>query len=139
MQVGASVGIVKELSLFWTKLMTDGKVQIIVPNGGVWGQPLRNLSIYPPPPPVLEMRFRIAESTELAPAIESVRAIVEAHPRVLSDLAPSVLLDHSGSDNAIEILVTCSTVEGEAAAVRTDLIRAVQTALDHDSGKLAAQ
>jgi small-conductance mechanosensitive channel len=119
-QVGASVGIVKELSLFWTKLMTDGKVQIIVPNGGAWGQPLR-------------------KSTELAPAIESVRAIVEAHPRVLADLAPSVLLDHSGSDNAIEILVTCSTVEGEAAAVRTDLIRAVQTALDHDSGKLAAQ
>jgi len=40
-QVGGSVGTVTELSLFWTELVTDDKVQIIVPNGGVWGQPLR--------------------------------------------------------------------------------------------------
>ncbi len=44
-QVGGSVGTVTELSLFWTELVTDDKVQIIVPNGGVWGQPLRNFSI----------------------------------------------------------------------------------------------
>jgi len=49
-QVGGSLGTVKELSLFWTELITDEKVQIIVPNGGVWGQPLRNVSIYPAPP-----------------------------------------------------------------------------------------
>jgi small conductance mechanosensitive channel len=33
-QIGGSVGTVKELSLFWTELVTDDKVQIIVPNGG---------------------------------------------------------------------------------------------------------
>jgi small conductance mechanosensitive channel len=49
-QVGGSLGTVKELSLFWTELVTDDRVQIIVPNGGVWGQPLRNFSIYPAPP-----------------------------------------------------------------------------------------
>jgi small conductance mechanosensitive channel len=43
-QVGGSLGTVKELSLFWTELVTDDKVQIIVPNGGVWGQPLRNFT-----------------------------------------------------------------------------------------------
>ena len=32
-QVGGSLGTVKELSLFWTELVTDDKVQIIVPNG----------------------------------------------------------------------------------------------------------
>ena len=35
--------------MFWTELVTDDKIQIIVPNGGVWGQPLRNFSIYPAP------------------------------------------------------------------------------------------
>src|SRR5260370_5930491 len=34
-QVGSSVGTVKELSLFWTELVTDDKIQIIVPNGGI--------------------------------------------------------------------------------------------------------
>jgi small conductance mechanosensitive channel len=67
-QVGGSVGMVKELSLFWTELVTDDKVQIIVPNGGVWGRPLRNFSIYPAPPHAGEVRFRTAEGTELEPA-----------------------------------------------------------------------
>jgi small conductance mechanosensitive channel len=70
-QIGGSVGTVKELSLFWTELVTDDKVQIIVPNGGVWGQPLRNFSIYPAPPHAGEVRFRIAEGTEFEPALGS--------------------------------------------------------------------
>jgi small-conductance mechanosensitive channel len=94
-QIGGNVGTVKELTLFWTELVSDDKVQIIVPNGGVWGQALRNFSVYPAPPHAGEVRFRIPEGIELEPAIEKVRAIVEAHPRVLADPAPRVLLDHT--------------------------------------------
>jgi len=137
-QVGGSVGTVKELSLFWTELVTDDKVQIIVPNGGVWGQPLRNFSVYPVPPHAGEVRFRIAEGAEFEPAIDKVRAIIEAHPRVLADPPTSVLLDHSPSENAVEILVAFSTVEGETAAVKSDLIKAMHVALDTEPGKLAA-
>lgn len=129
-QIGGSVGTVKELSLLWTELVTDDKVQIIVPNGGVWGQPLRNYSIYPAPPHAGEVRFRIAEGTELEPAIEQIRAIVEAHPRVLADPVPSVLVDRSAAENALEIVVAFSTAEDDTAAVRSDLIRAVHAALD---------
>jgi small conductance mechanosensitive channel len=114
--------------------VTDDKVQIIVPNGGVWGQPLRNFSIYPAPPHAGEVRFRTAEGTELEPAIEKVRAIVEAHPRVLADPAPSVLLDRSAAENALEIVVAFSTAEDETAAVKSDLIKGVDAALyaEHD-------
>jgi small conductance mechanosensitive channel len=133
-QVGGSLGTVKELSLFWTELVTDDKVQIIVPNGGVWGQPLRNFSIYPAPPHAGEVRFRTAEGTELESAIEKVRAIVEAHPRVLADPAPSVLLDRSAVENALEIVVAFSTAEDETAAVKSDLIKAVHAALDTELG-----
>jgi small conductance mechanosensitive channel len=140
-QVGSSVGTVKELSLFWTELVTDDKVQIIVPNGGVWGQPLRNFSIYPAPPHAGEVRFRTAEGTELEPAIEKVRAIVEAHPRVLADPAPSVLLDRSAAENALEIVVAFSTADDAIAAVKSDLIKAVHAALDTEPepGKPAAR
>jgi small conductance mechanosensitive channel len=137
-QVGGSLGTVKELSLFWTELVTDDKVQIIVPNGGVWGQPLRNFSIYPAPPHAGEVRFRTAE-TELEPAIGKVHAIVEAHPRVLADPAPSVLLDRSAAENALEIVVAFSTAEDETAAVKSDLIKAVHAALDTEPGKPAAR
>ena len=115
------------------------KVQIIVPNGGVWGQPLRNFSIYPAPPHAGEVRLRTAEGTELEPAVEKVRAIVESQPRVLADPAPSVLLDRSATENAIEIVAAFSTVEDETAAVKSDLIKVVHAALNPEPGKLAAR
>jgi small conductance mechanosensitive channel len=115
-------------------LVSDDKVQIIVPTGGVWGQALRNFSVYPAPPHAGKVRFRIPEGTELEPAIEKVRAIVEAHPRVLADPAPSVLLDHSADDSAIEILVVFYTADDEIAAVKSDPIKAVHTALDTSPG-----
>jgi small conductance mechanosensitive channel len=110
-----------------------------VPNGGVWGQPLRNFSIYPAPPHAGEVRFRTAEETKLEPALKTVRAIVEAHPRVLADPAPSVLLDRSAAENALEIVVAFSTVEDAIATVKSDLIKAVHTALDTEPGKPAAR
>jgi small conductance mechanosensitive channel len=135
-QIGGSIGTVKELTLFWTELVTDDKVQVIVPNGGVWGQPLRNYSIYPAPPHAGDVRFRTAEGSELEPAIEKIRAIVEAHPRVLADPAPSVLLDRSAAENAIEIVVGFFTAEDEIAAVKSDLIKAVRAAVDNQASRL---
>jgi small conductance mechanosensitive channel len=132
-QVGGSIGTVTDLTLFWTELMTDDKVQIIVPNAGIWGQPLRNFSIYPSPAVSSEVRFRIAEDADLDTAIELVRTIVGSHRRVLADPAPSVLLDHSADDNALEIVASFSTSGDEAAVTKSDLIKAVHTELDNPS------
>lgn len=77
-----------------------------------------------------EVRFRIPEGIELEPAIEKVRAIVEAHPRVLADPAPSVLLDHTADDSTIEIVVVFYTADNEIGALKSDLIKAVHTAFD---------
>jgi small conductance mechanosensitive channel len=134
-QIGtASVGTVKELTLFWTELITDDKVQMIVPNSGVWGQPLRNFSVYPAPPHATEVRFQIATDTELDSAVEKVRTLVKADPRVLGDPAPSVLLDRRAVD-ALEIVAAFSTADDVAALVKSDLIKAVHTALDPHPGK----
>jgi small conductance mechanosensitive channel len=131
-QIGGNLGTVKALSLFWTELVSDDQVQIIVPNGGVWGQALRNFSIYPAPPHTGEVRFRIPENIDLERSMEKVRAIVEADPRLLADLAPKVLLDHSATDNGIEIVVVFATAE-DAETVRSDLIRTIHNALDSNN------
>jgi small-conductance mechanosensitive channel len=96
---------------------------------------LRNFSVYPAPPHTGEMRFRVPEGTDLEPAIDNVRAIVEAHPRVLADPGPSVLLDQSGDNSAIEIVVIFHTAADEIAAVKSDFIKAVHTALDVPADK----
>jgi small conductance mechanosensitive channel len=128
-QVGGSIGTVQELTLFWTELVTDEKVQVIVPNGGVWGQPLRNYSVYPAPPQSGEVRFRIAEDLDLDCAIGKVRALLETDTQVLADPAPRVLLDRAAADNGLEIVVTFSTTGDEVAAVKSALIKAAQPVL----------
>jgi small conductance mechanosensitive channel len=129
-QIGGNIGTVNALSLFWTELVSDDKVQIIVPNGGVWGQALRNFSVYPAPPHAGEVRFRIPEGIVLDPAIDKVGAIVKADPRVLADPAPSVLLDHTADDSTIEIVVVFYTADNEIAVLKSDLIKAVHIAFD---------
>ena len=128
-QVGGNTGTVRELSLFWTELVTDDKVLVIVPNSGVWGQALRNFSIFPVSSHAGELRVPIAEETALDAALVKVRAIVEEHPRVLADPAPNVLLDRGANDNALEIVIGFSTAEDEIAVVKSDLIQAVHERL----------
>jgi small conductance mechanosensitive channel len=127
-EVGNSTGTVTQLSLFWTELVTNDKVQILVPNASVWGQPLRNYSIYPMPPHTGELHFRIDDASEIEPLIEKVRAIVETDRRVLADPAPSVLLNRSAPDNSLEIVVGFATKD-ETALVKSDLLKAVRTEL----------
>jgi small conductance mechanosensitive channel len=129
LQVGANIGTVTQLSLFWTELVTDDQIQVILPNASVWGQPLRNHSVYPAPPPAAEARVRIGEDTELQPTLDKVRDIVEAQPRVLADPAPKILLDRSAAENALEIVVAFSTPADETADAKSDLIKAIHDAL----------
>ena len=136
-QIGAFVGTVTELSLFWTELVSDDKVQIIVPNSAVWAQPLRNFSFYPTRPHAGEARFRIPETTKLDWALDKVEAIVLAHPGVLKDPAATVLFDRTPTENALEIVVTFSTLEGATDAVKSDLIQAVHDTLAAESADSA--
>ena len=109
-----------------------------MPNSGVWGQPLRNFSVYPAPPHTTEVRFQIATDTELEPAVEQVRTLVRDDPRVLGDPVPSVLLDRRAVDT-LEIVAGFSTADDVSALVKSDLIKAVHTVLDTHPGKQSAQ
>ena len=134
-QIGGNTDTVKDLSLFWTELVSDENVQIIVPNGGVWGQPLRNFSIYPTPPHTGEVRFRLPENIDIEQAMDTVRAALEAHRDVLADPPATVRLDNHPTEDFIETVATFSTAEDQAALVRSDLIKEVQTNLETRSGE----
>ncbi len=131
-QVGANDGTVKQLSLFWTELVTLDNVQVIIPNGAVWGQPLRNFSIYPMPPALTELRIPLSETTDLKAARDKLQSIVDAHPRVLRDPPPTALLDRGGPENTPQVVVSFLAEGEEAGAklVRSDLVLAAHDALN---------
>ncbi len=137
-QVGGADGTVKELSLFWTELVTGDNVQVIIPNGSVWGQPVRNFSVYPQAVATAQVRFRLP-GAEPGAAREKIEAIVRDHPGVLETPAPSVLLDRNATDNALEFVVSFAPVDGggNAARVKSELIERVYDAVEAPAAEAA--
>jgi small conductance mechanosensitive channel len=131
--IGGMTGTVRDLSLFWTELITDDQIQIIVPNGGVWGTPLRNMSTYPAPSHAGEAHFRIPETADLDDVATKVLALITADTRVLENPAPGVIYNRTLAENALELVVSFATADDIGAAVRSDLIRSVQRALAADA------
>ena len=116
-----------------TAILPDGTV------GVAYSQALSAIGGAVPeaPAPAVEVRFRIPEETALDDALARVRATVDAQPRVSKDPAPSVLLDRSGAENALEIVASFST-EGDIGPVKSDLIKAVHDALQDQPPRRAA-
>jgi small conductance mechanosensitive channel len=127
--IGGIQGTVRALTLFWTEMASDDNVQIIVPNGGVWGQPLKNFTAYPAIPHGVEVRFRVPETIDLDTALPAVRTALSRQPKIQSDPAPSVTLDRSSTEHALEIVATFSAAEADVAVAKSDLIAAVHAAL----------
>jgi small conductance mechanosensitive channel len=130
-QIESIQGTVKEVSLFWTELVTGDNVQIIMPNSSVWGQPLRNFSYYPVHG--IELHFRTPGTTRLDLMLAAVRPIVESDARIVGNPAPGVSLDHAGADNNLEIVANVWSASGNVGAVKTDLIKAVHEALETET------
>jgi small conductance mechanosensitive channel len=126
-QVGGIQGTVKELSLFWTELVTPDNVQIIVPNGSVWGQPLRNFSFYPVRG--IELHFSAGDTPDLDRALSSVRGLFESDARIVDNPAPAATLELSAADNSLQLVVKVWTSSGNVVGVRTDVIRGVRESL----------
>jgi small conductance mechanosensitive channel len=128
--VGGNTGTVKALSLFWTEIVTDANVQVIIPNGSVWGQPIKNMSAYAAPVPTAELRMPAPPGLPLNAAREKILEIVKETPKVLATPAPNVLLDRGGTDNAIQLVATFAPDGDVASQVKSDILRAVEERLD---------
>jgi len=80
--VGGAQGVVKALTLFWTEIAGDNNVQIIVPNGGVWGQPLKNLTAYGVVPKTAEVHVRVPEMPILRQSTPPFRRRLPSNPHL---------------------------------------------------------
>jgi small conductance mechanosensitive channel len=137
--VSGNTGTVRSLSLFWTEIVTDTNAQVIIPNGSVWGQPIRNMSTYTAPVPTAQLRIPVPSGWGLSDACTHIKDIVTATPKVLATPAPSVLLDRGGTDNAIQIVVTFAPDGDTAGVVRNDILHAIDAQMETPSHRQVAE
>jgi small conductance mechanosensitive channel len=123
--VGGNTGTVRGLSLFWTEVVTDANVQIIIPNGNVWGQPIRNMTTYTAPVATATLQIPVPAGWAVSDACARIIDIVKATPRVLPNPAPSALLDRGGANNDLQITITFAPDGDTAGLVKNDILRTI--------------
>ena len=86
--VSGQSGTVKEISIFTTELGTPDNLQIIVPNGQVWGAPITIFSAYGTRR--LDVTFDVAYASDLKQVEEVLAQIIAADTRIHKYPAPVI-------------------------------------------------
>jgi small conductance mechanosensitive channel len=129
-QVGGNAGTVKELTMFWTEVITDDNIQIIIPNSSVWGQALKNLTTYGGPAGTVEIRFPVPDMAKLNETRDKVRDLVTANANIAKTPPPTVLFDRSPTDNTLQLVVKFLPSSGNADAIKSEVIEHSQAVIE---------
>jgi len=119
-EVAGKSGTVQNLNLFTTELAGGDHVQILIPNGQVWGQALINNSAYGTRRVTLKVPVPFAKNAEAVAA--RLRGFLQSDARVLKSPAPAVTVSNV-TDSLVELSVEAWAQSSEAGSLRTDLLQ----------------
>ena len=126
-QVAGNMGTVKEISIFTTELASLDNLQLIIPNGQIWGSTITNYSVYGKRR--LDLRFSVAYESDIKFVEELIGQMLGSDFRVYVDPAPLVKVD-SVEANSISVLVRVWCDAGDFFSLKLDLIQKVKSELD---------
>jgi len=126
-EVGGVAGTVKLLTLFTTELATPDNIQIIVPNGNVWGQPLKNYSFHATRR--IDLIFGISYDDDIARTMEVMREAMMSDKRVLTLPEPLIAVN-ALNQSSVDMLLRVWTSNDDYWPVKFDLTRVVKERFD---------
>ena len=101
-EAGGVSGLVSEMSLVNTTFLTFDNQTIIVPNGKIWGDVIKNVTAQTVRR--IDLIFGIAYSDDIEKAEKVMAEVVAAHPAVLDDPATMIRL-HELGDSSVNFIV----------------------------------
>jgi small conductance mechanosensitive channel len=120
-------GIVKEIRLFNTELSTLDNVKIIVPNGKIYGDVIKNLTGYDIRR--IDLEFGIGYSSSIQTAYDAIQAILKEDTRILPDPMPQIAVAEL-ADSSVNFVVRPWVKTDDYWDVRFDLTRKVKETFD---------
>jgi small conductance mechanosensitive channel len=124
---GGTAGTVKEINLFVTELATPDNVQIIMPNGQVWGSIITNYSTHPTRR--VDLTFGIDYGDNADKAMEVIGQVANADERVHADPEPWMRVTNLG-DSSVDIGVRLWCNAGDYWELKFAMTKAVKEAFD---------
>jgi small conductance mechanosensitive channel len=125
---GAGVaGTVKEIQLFTTVLDTPDNIKIMVPNGKLFGDVIKNISAYDTRR--VDLVIGIGYGSDIQKALEVILGLIKQDTRILADPEPQVAVSEL-ADSSVNFVVRPWVKKEDYWSVRFDLIRAIKEAFD---------
>ncbi len=122
-------GTVKDITLFTTELATPDNVKIIVPNGAVWGDTIKNFSTNTTRR--VDFLMGIGYDANIDHAIKTMDDIIKADERVHTDPAPFYAVGEL-ADSSVNIIVRVWANAGDYWAVKFELTKQFKEAFDRE-------
>lgn len=127
---GAGVaGTVKKIELFTTVLATPDNVKIMVPNGKLFGDIIKNWSAYETRR--IDLSIGIGYTSDMQRAQEVMMGLIKEDARVLPDPPPQIAVSEL-ADSSVNFVVRPWVKKEDYWAVRFDLTRKIKEAFDEN-------
>lgn len=122
-------GTVEEIHLFTTTLATPDNVRIIVPNSKLFSDTIKNYSANDTRR--LDMTVGIGYGSSIEKALEVVRELLAAEPRILPEPAPQIAVAEL-ADSSVNLIVRPWVKKADYWAVKFDFTRALKEGFDRN-------
>ena len=126
-EVGGTTGIVEEIKIIHTVMITFDNQRVIVPNSNITTHTITNF--YALPTRRIDLTIGIGYSSDLRLAKQVLERLLTEEPRVLKDPAPSVVV-RDLMDNSVDFAVRGWTLTGDWWGARCALIEQIKLAFD---------
>ena len=120
-------GAVDTVGIFTTTLNTPDNVRIVLPNGTVWGQTIKNYATNATRR--VDLVMGISYDDDIGAAMETINKVLDNEPRVLKDPAPVVAVTEL-ADSSVNLVVRPWCTKEDYWGVYFDLTRALKEALE---------
>ncbi len=120
-------GFVKEIDLFTTIIATPDNVKIIVPNGKLFGDIIKNVSGYDTRR--VDLVIGIGYSSDIQAAYDVISELMKQDERILSDPAPQIAVAEL-ADSSVNLVVRPWVKKEHYWDVKFDLTRKIKEAFD---------
>ena len=128
-EIGSYAGVVEEVSILFTKIVTTDNKDIFIPNGVVSTSSIINYSSEDDRR--VDLVFGISYNSDHKKAVESIKSVIAAHPLINQDKEIFVRIGEL-SESSVNITVRVWTESDNYWTVHFDLIEQVKERFDQD-------
>lgn len=126
-KIGETAGTIEDIRILSTTLKTYEGIYVRIPNETVFNSEITNYVANVARR--FEYKIDIGYSDDAEKAIRVIQELLEAHPFVLKNPAPSIYVDELG-DNGFTVVVRIWAPSREWWAVRTEMLLKIKSALE---------